>query len=218
MTEPHSAASLPESGKSRKLDAALCPFPGYARYADDFVVCCSTLEEAESAKAIARATFESLQLQLHPEKSFITDDISAKPVKFLGFSICPAAIRVRSKNIDKFKASICEVVDGQIAGGGSEINIRRLLRRLRYKVCGPEREELCTVQAGSIPPMLYRRCWIGYFRCVTDIHQIKMLDNFILGRISHYAYSKSGIRLKRKQIRAWGLPSLVSTYYKGFVT
>ena len=197
-----------------KLDAVLGSFPGYARYADDFLVCCSTREEAKLAESLAQATLECLRLQLHPDKSFITDVAETKPIKFLGFSICPSEIRIHPKNIEKFKASICEVINSQIFFENADSNIRRLLRRLRYKVCGPESDELRNTYSGLNNPLLYRRCWIGYFRCATDLQQIKHLDKFILARVSYFAYSRYGIRLNRRQIREWGLPSLVSTYYK----
>lgn len=55
------------------------------RYADDFVVCCRTREEAEKALAAVRQWMTQAKLTLHPEKTRIADLAQGERFTFLGY-------------------------------------------------------------------------------------------------------------------------------------
>ena len=55
------------------------------RYADDFVVCCQTPEDAERALATIQEWAEAAKLSLHPEKTRIADLRAKERFTFLGY-------------------------------------------------------------------------------------------------------------------------------------
>ena len=55
------------------------------RYADDFVVCCQTPEDAERALAVIRKWVGTAKLSLHPEKTRIADLRAKERFTFLGY-------------------------------------------------------------------------------------------------------------------------------------
>jgi RNA-directed DNA polymerase len=78
------------------------------RYADDFVILCRSLEEAESALAMVRRWVESAGLVLHPDKTHIVDS-REKSFSFLGYSFRGKYIFPRKKSHEKFVARIKEL-------------------------------------------------------------------------------------------------------------
>ena len=78
------------------------------RYADDFVILCRSLEEAESALAMVRTWVESVGLTLHPNKTHIVDS-REKSFSFLGYSYRGRMIFPRKKSHEKILSRICEL-------------------------------------------------------------------------------------------------------------
>jgi RNA-directed DNA polymerase len=78
------------------------------RYADDFVILCGSLSEAESALAMVRSWVESVGLVLHPDKTHIVDS-REKSFSFLGYSFRGKYIFPRKKSHEKFVARIKEL-------------------------------------------------------------------------------------------------------------
>lgn len=78
------------------------------RYADDFVILCRTLEEAEAALTMVRTWIEGAGLILHPEKTHIVDS-REKSFSFLGYSFRSKYIFPRKKSHEKFVARIREL-------------------------------------------------------------------------------------------------------------
>jgi group II intron reverse transcriptase/maturase len=77
----------------------------FVRYADDFVVMCRSMSQAEKAFDLVTCILErDLQLQLSPEKTQIVR--VADGFEFLGFYISPWTIRMRRKSEEKFKAKV----------------------------------------------------------------------------------------------------------------
>ncbi len=78
------------------------------RYADDFVILCRSLEDAEAALAMVRTWVEEAGLILHPDKTHIVDS-REKSFSFLGYSFRGKCIFPRKKSHAKFVARIREL-------------------------------------------------------------------------------------------------------------
>jgi group II intron reverse transcriptase/maturase len=77
----------------------------FARYADDFVVLCQTLPQAQEALTHVRQVLEGeLGLTLSPEKTKIRT--FGNGFEFLGFFLSSRSRRPRDKSVQKFKARI----------------------------------------------------------------------------------------------------------------
>jgi len=197
-----------------KFDKILSAYMGYVRYADDFVVCCSSPEQVEEVRSLVTKSLAELKLALHPTKTSQPTQMESRSVEFLGFEIAREKLSVRKKNISRFKKRISLVISSHKGCDHNVFKLNRLLRRLRYKVCGPTNEELDRTSFGDRPILKYRRCWIGFFRIVSDIQQMKQLDRWICASVSKYAWMKLGMRIKRADIRKRGLPSLVNILFR----
>ncbi len=75
------------------------------RYADDFVVLCRSLEEAERALNVVRQWTAPAGLTLHPVKTRIVD-ARTEGFDFLGYTFQGRQRRPRKKSLDKLKAAI----------------------------------------------------------------------------------------------------------------
>jgi len=76
----------------------------FVRYADDFVVLCQSIAQAEEAKTQVTHILNQLGLQLSTEKTRITT--YAKGYSFLGFVMSSRSRRMRPKSQDKFQAKV----------------------------------------------------------------------------------------------------------------
>jgi RNA-directed DNA polymerase len=76
------------------------------RYADDFVIMCSTEEEARNALKEVRARIEKRGLMLHPEKTRIVDATLRGGFDFLGYHFEQNTRWPRNKSMNKLKATI----------------------------------------------------------------------------------------------------------------
>ena len=80
----------------------------FARYADDFVVVCQSVEQAQEALALVTEVLErELGLSLSHEKTKITT--YGKGYDFLGFRLSSRSRRMRDKSVQKFKAKVREL-------------------------------------------------------------------------------------------------------------
>jgi len=94
------------------------------RYADDFVILCRTLQEAETALAAVRQWVESHGLKLHPTKTHIVDSRETS-FSFLGYSFRGAFRFPRAKSHRKFIERIRELTPRK-SGKSLEETIQRL--------------------------------------------------------------------------------------------
>lgn len=76
----------------------------FVRYADDFVILCRTLPDAEKALALVRTILTELGLTLSEEKTKITS--FEEHFDFLGFTFKPNAVVMRQKAVEKFKEKV----------------------------------------------------------------------------------------------------------------
>lgn len=77
----------------------------FVRYADDFVITCSTSQQAQEALLLVTQVVETeLGLKLSPEKTHITT--FGKGYEFLGFFLSSRSRRMRDKSKQKFKDKV----------------------------------------------------------------------------------------------------------------
>lgn len=76
----------------------------FVRYADDFVIVCSTTQQAQEALAYVQRVLKGLGLAISPEKTKITT--YGKGYEFLGFFLSPRSRRMRDKSMQSFKAKV----------------------------------------------------------------------------------------------------------------
>jgi len=80
----------------------------FARYADDFVVLCTSETQAKEALTLVQHVLENeLSLQLSPEKTRITT--YGKGYSFLGFVLAVRSRNIRPKSAKKFKDKVREL-------------------------------------------------------------------------------------------------------------
>jgi RNA-directed DNA polymerase len=80
----------------------------FVRYADDFVVMCKSMPQAEKALDLVRSILEQdLELELSSEKTKVVR--LSEGFEFLGFFISSRTVRMRSKSEEKFKSKIREL-------------------------------------------------------------------------------------------------------------
>ena len=79
----------------------------FVRYADDFVVVCTTQAQAQEARILVQQTLADLGLKLSPEKTKITTYGSG--YDFLGYHLSSRSRRMRDKSVQKFKAKVREL-------------------------------------------------------------------------------------------------------------
>lgn len=121
------------------------------RYADDFVICCRTKEEAEAALAKVQEWTAQAGLSLHPAKTRVVDlGQPGSYVDFLGYRL--------QRHIDRLgRNRILRLVRPQ-----SLDRIKGEIRRHTPRNSGVS----LTEQIGRLNPVL--RGWFGYFRSVTQ--------------------------------------------------
>jgi len=139
------------------------------RYADDFVILCRSLEEAQLALSMVRTWVESAGLTLHPDKTHIVDSRETS-FSFLGYSY-------RGKYIFPRKKSYAKIVSR--------------IRELTPRKSGQSIE--CTiVQINQVT-----RGWFGYFRhCHWRI--FKDLDGMIRRRLRRQLKKRHRVNRKRQ--------------------
>lgn len=76
------------------------------RYADDFVVVCRTLEDAERALETIRSWVSAAGLELHPEKTRLVDMNEPGGFDFLGYHFEQGMRTPRRKSLEKLKETI----------------------------------------------------------------------------------------------------------------
>lgn len=199
-----------------EFDAAMLErHGGLVRYADDFLVCCSEEQECHDAHTLARSLLGPLKVALHPSPKKTKTCVQAESgVEFLGFRISPNRVRVRGRNITKFKDRIRKVIEKQKLRPSPGATLKRLCWRLAFKIRGPSEEQLLKLAERGRKVSVARRSWIGFFRIVDDIEQIKSLDRWIRHQVAQFMWKKHRVRVTASQMRHLGLPSLVNSLWK----
>jgi hypothetical protein len=162
---------------------------------------------------IGRAALVPLKVALHPDKTKTCVSGEAG-VDFLGFRIWTRGVRVRGRNVAKFKARIKDVLATQKIKDTPERTLCSLIWRLTCKIRGPDEEQIRTMAERGKIIAPCRRCWIGYFRIVDDIEQIRGLGRWLRGQVSRFMAEKHHLQVNLRVMQSYGLPSLVNCLWK----
>lgn len=188
---------------------------GLVRYADDFLVCCSNEAGCHDAHRLAVSLLAPLKVSLHPSPTKTKVCVRAESgVEFLGFRISPDRVRVRGRNITKFKDRIRKVIEKQKLRPSPGATLKRLCWRLSFKIRGPDEDQLRKLAERGRTVSVARRSWIGFFRIIDDIEQIRNLDRWIRKELAVFMWKKHRVRVTASQMRRLGLPSLVNSLWK----
>lgn len=187
----------------------------YIRYADDFVILARSCEDLEVIHKKVKTKISKLGLSISEEK---TDkyDVRVKGLDFVGFHFDGKTIKVRSKNIERYKKRISEAIETPpkyvIDANKPKTTLKWLIRRVNNKVQGHSGIEECPVcgQTRIGPP----RSWITFFKTVTDANQIRELDKWTRQVIYQYMYKAHKIRIGRSLLRKLGFRSLINQKYR----
>jgi len=126
------------------------------RYADDFLVLCRSLEEAQAALSRIRDWVEANGLTLHPDKTHVGDcRIKGQGFEFLGYRFEAGQRFVRKKSLDRLK------------------------QKIRSKT-GRTRGVSLTTVIKDLNPML--KGWFGYFKHANRWVMVEV-DGFIRRRL-----------------------------------
>jgi RNA-directed DNA polymerase len=158
----------------------------FVRYADDFVILCKSMHEAEEALAFAKGILEDqMELEFSPEKTKIVH--LKDGFDFLGFHFAHKGITMREKSLEKFKDAV------RMHTIRSRNMDRETIEKLNQVIRG-------TVNYFSIP-------------IATIIKQITLLDRWIRVRVRSMKYkciSKcNNWKMKSKYIYRLGLLSCI---------
>lgn len=198
------------------MDQAIVDAGGVlVRYADDFVVCCHSPEECEKIRDVVVRELAALKLELHPEKTRVCVD-GRQGVDFVGFRVSTEKVRVRDTNIHRFKARVSSTLN--------EIELERprsferalhlAALRIGRKIEGPGEPYIGRMLAKNMISHPHRRCWIGFFRIVTDLQQIRELDRWIQRQVSAFMWRTYRKKVTRRLMREFGLPTLLTQLSK----
>jgi RNA-directed DNA polymerase len=99
------------------------------RYADDFVILCRTMEEAEAALELVKAWTAEARLTLHPEKTRIAD-AQTEAFEFLGYRFDKGRKWPRNKSKKKLRESLKPVLK-RTSGVSLQVTIARINPKLR---------------------------------------------------------------------------------------
>ncbi len=156
----------------------------FVRYADDFVVLCKSMRQAEKAhELVQRIVQQDLHLELSPQKTKIVR--LSQGFEFLGFYISSRSTRMRNKSVEKFKMKI------------------RSLTKRSYNLDAELIVKLNRVIRGTV----------NYFNAsfASVITQFRKLDAWIRKRIRCMKYKRisrnDNWRMKKKYIYRLGLLS-----------
>lgn len=194
-----------------------CPELPFERYADDIIVHCNTLEQAEQTLALIRARMEACRLALHPGKTRIVhckqrnreEDYPVVSFDFLGYTFKPQKVKTK---------------DGRTSLGFGPSVSKGAMSRMNAKIkeIGIHRRTGSTLQslADRINPML--RGWLNYFTLYRK-HDVRLilynLENRLLGwarnrhKRLHGSFKRAADWLTRRYVEN---PRLFAHWTAGF--
>lgn len=160
----------------------------FVRYADDFVILCRTLPDAERALALVRTILAELGLSLSEEKTKITS--FDEHFDFLGFTFKSNAVVMRQKAAEKFKEKV-----------------RHITRRTNGKSLGQTIGELNALLCGVVN---------YYAKPYTRVReQFRTWDKWVRHRLRYWKYRRTRLGAKQRRrtsIRWFTRKGLVSMH------
>ena len=164
------------------------------RYADDFVVLCSTRSQAEHAERRATAVLGELGLELHPDKTRVVDLREGKEgFDFLG---CHFHARMSGRLWEQRR-----IVRYYLHRWPSQRSMKRARARVEAltsrKSVGRELEDVI----GDLN--LFLRGWGNYFRSGNATTKFTSLDRHVVWRLKRLLTKKRGRNLRAGQVDRW---------------
>jgi RNA-directed DNA polymerase len=164
------------------------------RYADDFVVLCSTSEQAEQAQEQAKAILGGLGLELHPDKTRVVDLREGRE----GFDFLGCHFRARmSGRLWEQKRIVRYYLHrwpSQRSMKRARARIETLTSRSRVGIGLPE-----VIRELN----LFLRGWGNYFRTGNAADKFVQLDRHVTWRLKRLLIKKRGRNLRAGQAGRW---------------
>jgi RNA-directed DNA polymerase len=163
------------------------------RYADDFVVMCSSETQAQAAGELARQVLADLGLELHREKTRVVDLTEGREgLDFLG---CHFHARVSGKLLERgVRRYYLQRWPSQAAMKRVRQQIKALTGRGR---AGMDIREVIS----RLNPIL--RGWGNYFRTGNAAIRFNQIDGYVLGRLRGLMRKRYGRNLRPGHWKTW---------------
>lgn len=164
------------------------------RYADDFVVLCTTRSEAEEAHRRAEALLGDLGLVLHPEKTCVVDLREGREgFDFLG---CHLHARMSGRMWEQY---------GKVRYYLHRWPSARAMKNARARVKAlTSRSRVGTDLEDTIGALnQFLRGWGGYFRTGNAATKFCQLDRYVVWRLKRLLIKRRGRNLRAGQASRW---------------
>ena len=165
------------------------------RYADDFVVLCTSREGVEEAERRVRIVFERLKLTLHPEKTRRIDLTDGKEgFDFLG---CHLHMRMSGKLWEEKR-----IRRYYLQRWPSKRSMKRVRTRV-HELTDSRRNGVKDVDVliRGLNPVL--RGWGNYFRTGNAARKFLSLDKYVVRRLNDFRWKRYRRHVKRGQRIRW---------------
>ena len=164
------------------------------RYADDFVVICRTMEQAEQAHARAAALLAGLGLDLHPDKTRVVDLREGRNgFDFLG---CHFRARMSGRLWEQKR-----IIRYYLHRWPSARSMKRA--RLRIKALTGRSRAGLELKDLIRDLNLFLRGWGNYFRTGNAADKFIQLDRHVAWRLHRLLVKKRGRNLRAGQATRW---------------
>ena len=164
------------------------------RYADDFVVLCTSQSQAEEAQRRATAILGDLGLQLHPDKTRVVDLREGKEgFDFLG---CHLRARMSGKLWESKR-----IIRYYLHRWPSVRSMKRARARVRAMTSRSQVGQ--ELQAVIKRLNLFLRGWGNYFRNGNAADKFVEMDRYVAWRLQRLLVKKRGRNLRASQADTW---------------
>ena len=164
------------------------------RYADDFVVLCSSLEQAEQAQELATVILGELGLALHPDKTRVVDLRGGKEgFDFLG---CHLHARMSGPMWEKY---------GKVRYYLQRWPSQRSMKRARERVKALTARSQVGMELKDVLGRLnlFLRGWGNYFRTGNASDKFVSIDRYVAWRLKRLLIKKRGRNLRAGEANRW---------------
>ena len=165
------------------------------RYADDFVVLCSTAKECEEAEVRVRKIMARLGLELHPDKTRRVDLSWGKEgLDFLG---CHLRKRMSGPIWEKQRKRVYF-----LQRWPSPRSMKRVRQRVK-SLTGHNRSGVKDVRVliDELNPVL--RGWGNYFRTGNAAQKFNQVDTYAWQRLNRFLVKRKGRHLRAGEVQQW---------------
>jgi RNA-directed DNA polymerase len=164
------------------------------RYADDFVIICTSAEQADAAYRFTEGILGELGLQLHPGKTKIVDLRNGREgFDFLG---CHFRARMSGRLWEQKR-----IVRYYLHRWPSQKAMKRLRKKIHDLTDRRYAGTDIRVVIAALNPIL--RGWGNYFRTGNAATKFRQIDHYVVGRLHRLMRVKRGRNLRAGQTKIW---------------